>query len=279
MNELTYLARLIDVISAEDDAWKKKKLWSLVGVLASRNAESAPLRSVNDVILDVHELSLENFVLVQAKNFYEQLNIPEGNKEALIADFVKMEHCKRRDDFEGFSLCVYQQIENLVNHLYDAYGLLNKFMADAERPLLTVKYGEFKGDRKGNALFTVIYSKPYNPPPGFNIRNTHLDRKRAIESGRSVNFVFMEKSRLVLYYNFFGESVPSYDSWNENTELLSQINKARNRVHRKIEEEGDDAVQNRKKRSYTNYLLFAGFLAEFVGNISQQLLIEHKKLD
>ena len=60
---------------------------------------------------------VEQKIEKQATEFYNSFPIQEI-KDQLIQDYKKMEHERRRDDFENFCLCLYQQIENITNFLF-----------------------------------------------------------------------------------------------------------------------------------------------------------------
>lgn len=74
-------------------------------------------------IEDIYELCIEKIIKEQASQFY--CNFPIASiRQQLIGDFVRMEHFRRKDDFNDFCMALYQQIECIVNILCADVDLL-----------------------------------------------------------------------------------------------------------------------------------------------------------
>lgn len=69
-----------------------------------------------DPYYDIYELCIEKIISKQANDFYNDFPLTDI-KDQLIADFMKMEHFKRRDNFDDFCMAIYQQIEAITNKL------------------------------------------------------------------------------------------------------------------------------------------------------------------
>ena len=86
-----------------------KKLRALVSPNGESGAFAVSAES-NSKIDSIYELCIERIIHDQAVRFYNGFPIEEL-KSSLIADFVRMEHFRRKDNFDDFCLAMYQQIE------------------------------------------------------------------------------------------------------------------------------------------------------------------------
>ncbi|EIM74590.1 hypothetical protein A3SI_15443 [Nitritalea halalkaliphila LW7] len=113
MTDKAKLEKLIlligDLLQEKENAW-------MVDALLQTIENTAPLDKIagNDVIQHIHEYCVEQKIDAQARAFYAKFPITQI-REQLIEDYKKMEHERRRDDFNNFCLCMYQQIENIVS--------------------------------------------------------------------------------------------------------------------------------------------------------------------
>lgn len=117
------------------DKEKLKKLITIVGNLAKIEGNewliNELLHSIGDgaisdkssnypIINEIYEHCIKKVIEKQAIDFYSRF--PYRNEqliEKLIYDFIEMEYNYRRDRFYEFSFCLNQQIEGIVNHLFD----------------------------------------------------------------------------------------------------------------------------------------------------------------
>lgn len=85
--------------------------------IASEQEVSRKLGAKSYVMMkEIYELCLAKVLHEHAVGFYKDFPI-ESIKESLIADFVKMEECRRHGDFDGFCLHMYLQIEYITNYI------------------------------------------------------------------------------------------------------------------------------------------------------------------
>ncbi len=102
-----------DLLKIEGNEW-------LVDEILKTIENTSPIEEIakHSVIQNIHEYCVEQKIDKQAAEFYSNFPI-EDIRPKLIQDYKKMEHERRRDDFENFCLCMYQQIENITNFLYE----------------------------------------------------------------------------------------------------------------------------------------------------------------
>lgn len=104
-----YLKKLLDflrdrILSIPENQWFTKELYKLL----------APVSDAR--ISDIHEQCIETILTQQANEFYKDFVIADLRPQ-LIADFIKMEHWRRRNNIQEFCMALYQQIEAIVNFL------------------------------------------------------------------------------------------------------------------------------------------------------------------
>lgn len=263
-SDLQYLAKLIEMVDKESDEHSRKKLWSLIGMLAKKEVGTISEKETNLLLSEVHELNMEQYIKVQAKHFYDEFPFP-GIKDQLIYDFIEMEHCRRRDDFEGFSLAVFQQLENTITYIFSNDGLWEK--------------GKLKKDTQ---FFTSVNKDGVLKPYGIQTLGSQLAYiKDVTDKEKIVNNYFLKnqdtvdfvsKFKLVLYFGYFNEVVKTFDEWSQVYNLGYDIYLSRNRNHRgAINTEAQSKKQTTiSKNRYKYYLLFLGYLADFMQKISSK---------
>lgn len=103
------LRKLLDflknnILAIPDNQWFSKELYNILAPTADAK------------ISDIHEQCIEKILQEQANGFYRDFVIKEIQPQ-LIADFIKMEHWRRRNNVQEFCMALYQQIENIINYL------------------------------------------------------------------------------------------------------------------------------------------------------------------
>ena len=112
--KLSKLVKIIgDLLKIEGNEW-------LVNELLKTIDEKSHVEEIekHPLLHNIHEYCVEKIIEKQANEFYASVSTLEI-KDELIKDYIKMEHERRRDDFSNFCLCMYQQIENITNHIYN----------------------------------------------------------------------------------------------------------------------------------------------------------------
>ncbi len=274
-NNLSRLRTLIDMILKEDNELHKKRMWSLINLLAKNELGQLTDKDVPVLLNEMHELNLEQYIKIQAESFYKEFPLTDI-KEELINDFIKMEHCRRRDDFQGFSMALYQQLENVINFLIDNFNYLDTIKKNFILPAITIKFGPEKGTKRGELLYMYIISPPfvnYEEKSHGEIE----EEKKAYYAKAKEDFLkkekkslsYYEKARIVMYCVYFAENLYSKEIWSEVYNMIRDTHNARNTNHRGAALSMDQAKAAKRinENRYFNYLIFHGFLADFIQTI------------
>lgn len=266
-SDLSYLARLIQMIDKEGDDESRKKLWSLISIKAMGELKSFTEKDASHFINAVHELNLEQHIMMQAKGFYagfpfKELGMNEAVKEQMILDFIEMEHCKRRDDFYRFCVACYQQVENIVNNIFTEEDLWIKV-----KEVILAEKQEVLNPSKPQGDWKFLLSKNLLFPKKEEVLNDAFINRYLNNLPTSLKFT--EKFKILLYFVYFNKHVV-YNQWKIIYELGSKLYSARNKVHRGVPDwpEQEKKVKEIHKDRYKYYLLFLGFLADFIQRIS-----------
>ena len=246
-NKLKKLVEIIGLILKEkDNEWLIDDLMKVISEVSS--VEEIAKHSV---IQHIHEYCVEEKITKQAEEFYATFPITEI-KAQLIQDFIKMEHERRRDDFNGFCLSMFQQIENICNYLFDKH--------------IKPNWTTFK---KTPAISTLYNSdsKKYTKPVSSEVTVEKLvfqfqENTSSWHIGR--------KFRAVLYFFYYSQEVIRNDyEFNQVYSILNKVKLIRNKNHRggmlyPTQQKMQDEI-NGKESQY--YLKFYGFLQDFISKI------------
>lgn len=232
------------IVSKQDQKKLVKILQELMEFDGNKDLVDEVLNAVNivspqdelskqSVIYRINEHCIEDVSRKQAEEFYADFPIEEI-KEQLISDFVQMEHQRRRDDFENFCLCMYQQIEGVVKY----YKHLNEKQ--------WVEFNSIKVvDDESDKISLLDMIQPLS------------DEGRYYSNLKSDQF----KSRIVLYVLISNKSEYTPSAFKEIWWPLYDIYKIRNLNHR------GGWMSDRQRRIIRdkplNYLRFYGFLSSF----------------
>jgi hypothetical protein len=207
----------------------------------------------NKSIQNIQEYCIEEISKKQASCFYEYFKI-QSIKDVLIQDFIKMEHERRRDDFESFCLCTFQQIENVTNILF------------SENLKLKIKQ-----NRKKKA-----YKYLKNPD---TIEQMLFEDKVKLDTDYDSKFTekfcwsFRSKFKAILYYFYFNEDI--YNSYDLNTlfNIGNQLYQVRNKNHRgSVASDYQNRVLNEINHNKDIYYLrFMGFLENFIFTVNKNI--------
>lgn len=265
-NNLKYLCQLIEMVEKDSNDHSRKKLWSLISMLAKREMGDIAEKESTLLLSEIHELNMEQYIRVQARHFYDEFPLLEI-KDQLILDFIEMEHCRRRDDFEGFALAAFQQLENTITYIFSNNNLWEKAKLKKDTLFFTSvnKDGVLKSYGIQTLGSQLIYVKDVGEKEKENkINNYFLKNQDTVD--------FVSKFKLVLYFGYFNEVVKTFDEWNQVYNLGYDIYLSRNRNHRGVI---NTEAQSKKqatisKSKYKYYLLFLGYLADFMQKISSK---------
>ena len=237
-----------------------KKLRALVSPNGESNAFAVSAKN-NSKIDSIYELCIERIIHEQAVRFYNRFPIEEL-KSSLIADFVRMEHFRRKDNFDDFCLAMYQQIECITNHFIKDpvyVGIVSKMM----------DYSAYTPD----GIFEVRFS-PDQTGKLYNIGDLLYGKEDTQNRFMSINDskqFATNKTNTVLYFVAYQAKMKSSD-YNEYVfyrDMLNKIYLCRNRNHRGNNPSPYQQGVYNEIDPYKSefYLKFLGVLAFFVGSV------------
>ena len=241
-----HLEGLLEIIkqvnTEEENSWFKKRLAD--SLVEGKTELSIP--EENDRIVEIHEHFFRSIIKRQAELFYEAIPYKD-KKQQLVNDFMKMEYARRMNDFEGFCLAMYQQVELIVVHVYKSETIYLK-VDEKKDSIIRVRDNymvcHFLAKNKASEYVDKLYK---NDPEKWFFNQ----KFRAV-----VLFKYMEKETIYIDLNLIEKIC----------EIANYLSLGRNQVHR------GGAVfesQERKLIEINNdpqrfYLRFLGFLEEFV---------------
>lgn len=246
MQDKEKLKKLLDIL--EELLKIKGNEWLIDAVLEKiKKVSSIEEIAKFSVIQDIHEHCIEKVIIKQANDFYTDFKIEEIKQE-LIKDYVKMEHERRRDDFENFSLSVYQQIENITNYLFEQNI---KMIWDSEKNKVAIQY---------------------------------FDKQKAKQIKKTVNQLIFGKAedwfsnvkfKALLYFYYFNKNIKLQILFNVLVNTFNEIYQVRNKNHRGSKPSDYQLkILNKIKGNETKYFFkFYGFLEDFVRKINENLTI------
>jgi len=272
-DELKYLVDLINMVRDEEDDANKRRLWSLIAILAKKQIGELSQLDAVSILSEIHELNFEQLIKIQAKNFYSDFTFNDLHSQ-LVSDFIQMEHSRRRDDFDNFSLAMYQQIENIINHIFINTDIWEKFTDNM--------FLQFYS-RKDSVNQEI---KRWGKPIGYFIfycnRNENLTDQITKHINRNkFDIEFLPRFKFIFYFICLNGTVGNLEEWNQLINIGTKIYFSRNRNHRgPIRDNKQIEKQNEiYKSKYKYYLLFHGFLADFIQKINAYYLCTNTNND
>ncbi len=221
----------------------------------------------NDEHLDeIYELCIKKIMYNQAKDFYKDFCFVDI-KEQLIFDFVRMESFRRADNFEDYSLALYQQIEIIVNKICGMPGFINSINKLWDNTAYVDKNGGLH--TIGNDVFGF--------DKGENQKYLSDGLKRAINNKLTAK----DKLRIVIYFlGFWSEEYEEYNTTRKNKywkkigrldfyNIIETIYLCRNTNHRSLEQNEIGRITENKISS--SYFLFNWALKEFISIVNQNI--------
>lgn len=289
-DKLNKLVQIIgDLLKVKGNEWLIDEILKTIG-------ETSPVEEIakHSVIQTIHEYCVEQKIEKQAIEFYQSFPILEL-KEKLIRDFKKMEHERRRDDFEGFCLSMYQQVEAIINFLFKSNLVKNK-LRNERKSSAFIEWNSEKKDwvrQSDQRLIPFLLmninpekdqnSPKYNPNskgPFFEMdeksENKYFDKdgKPVIDYIRyKKSWNFVQKFRTILFYYYFNSELKNFDF-----EIIFKpgyyLNIMRNQIHRESNptEKQREIIDDITGKEGKYFLKFYGFLEDFLSQIEQNLL-------
>lgn len=215
-----------DLLKIEGNEWLIAEILKTIG-------EKSPVEEIakHSVIQNINEHCIEHVIEKQAIGFYNSFPIQEI-KDKLIQDYKKMEHERRRDDFENFCLCIYQQIENISNFLFETKVLPHW---DVNRNKIA-----------------------YTFPDGKTLTQKDLIM------GNANDWHANGKFKALLFYFYFNEKIKVIIPFNERCSTFAELYQMRNQNHRgnKPSEYQQKTLDNINGNEAKYYFKFYGFLQD-----------------
>lgn len=205
----------------------------------------------NEIMLnEIHEFCIRNILSEQAVGFYNSFFIEELRPK-LTDFFIRMEQFKREDRYEEFCLAIFQQIETIVNFLFEKHNM-QAYIENNLKEAVRIRYDTSTAGyiRFGNdSIRTLIFFKN--------------DMKWSATS----------KLRTVLYLNYFKRNI-GFDLalFSQKATIGTEINNMRSLVHGGgfLYENQQIIVDLSISNKYRNYIKLSGFLEDFVSNLSNE---------
>jgi len=247
MQDKEKLKKLIDIFA---ELLKiKGNEWLIDAILEKiKNTSTLDEISKHSVIQDIHEYCIEKVVFKQANDFYQDFKIEEIKQE-LIKDFVKMEHERRRDDFESFSLCVYQQIENITNYIFEK-NIKNIWVSEKNNIAI-----DFLDNRKQKKITKTVTQLVF---------------------GNAKDWYINVKFKALLYFYYFNKSIKVQIPFNALVDTFNEIYQVRNTNHRgstptPYQKRKLDEIKGHESKYYFK---FYGFLEDFIKTVNSHFKVQ-----
>lgn len=222
---------------------------------------------------DMYEMSFEKKIEKQASTFYDNFghfsSLPTDIRKQLFSDYCQMELQRRRDNFERFSQCVFQQIECITTQYWKNGKLFKEienarelFMYATRFPNATVKANN-QPPRIQNIIFNFRKEKaPFND---IDYSNYFLKKPKHTDA----NIHFRTKVNALLYFVCFN-SKPLFDEYHNLNRSINQLYAVRNLFHRGPEnftQPQQTLLQEIRQNQPVYFLKFYGLLSEFMHRV------------
>lgn len=227
----------------KQDAEFNEKLRKKLGI-----ASSASSALIDDERLSqIYEYCIEKIIAEQAENFYKDFPIKEVTNQ-LKTDFIRMESFRRKNQFEDYSLALYQQIECIVNSIFSHDLFVKTINSLWNNP----SYSPKKGGKR--TIANEIFGSGDYLTSG-------------LERAKNNQYNAKDKIRCAIYFIgefWYSNSYPA--NFVKLSELLSDIYLCRNTNHRGAAQNPivDEKIKAFHESFTCSYFLFNAALVEFV---------------
>ena len=210
-------------------------------------------------ISDIHEQCIESILTQQANEFYKDFVIADLRPQ-LIADFIKMEHWRRRNNIYEFSLAMYQQVECIVNYISRNNTLCEVFHTMMDCLCFVDAYPPTVDNRNPKSSYTVAQLLFMHDAPTKSKEN--LPSLWAYDKFKAINYFVCHQTMLTNY---------QFDQFVGENRIFGELYALRNRVHR-----GNDLTEKeieRTKQVESNpsrgFLTLTAFLTWFIDSVNK----------
>lgn len=252
---------------------KKKSALDRILLLTQQDAEfnnelrkrlgmdSAAISHITDTekIEHIYELCVEEILRQQAENFYAQFH-GFSDKYLLIDDYVNMGHAQRRNKFDYYSLCLYEQLERIMNAIFDVDIFLRTLNISWD-----IKGYIYKKNNTINTLGNIIWGKDKNKNEKYLTDGKKRAKSKATLSAR-------DKIRIIIFFfNYYAASDYNemnfyYNGYDDLCKKYYNIYLIRNTIHRGTEQNNKDKYKIRdiQNRYTSSFFEFNWLLTQFV---------------
>ncbi len=88
-SDLKNLSQLIEMIIKDEDEHNRRRLWSLVGMLAKKRIGIIEDKESTTLLSEMHEMNMEQVIKVQAYGFYKDFPLSKEAVTFLMKDFIE----------------------------------------------------------------------------------------------------------------------------------------------------------------------------------------------
>lgn len=251
--------------------WFKEELDSNFG-----SSLGIVLNETESSIKKIFEHCIKEIIEKQAHDFYKDFRIIEI-KEKLISDFIRMEQFRREDNFEDFSLSLFQQLEGIVNFLTEKHnGFRLAILKSKNEPVYkilnkqTMLYDQFD-------LSNLIL--PKSPPKNDTPESIEKENKYYLKNVENLfqkdiyNWDYTQKLRAVIYYFVFGQKIYNYFDFKTFFDIGKDIHQARNLNHRGgfLYPNQIDTLNRIDNSKHKYYFKFLGYLETLTSKINDKI--------
>ena len=247
-----YLKKLLDflrerILPIPGNQWFAKELYKLL----------APASDAR--ISDIHEQCIESILTQQANEFYKDFVIADLRPQ-LIADFIKMEHWRRRNNIYEFSLAMYQQVECIVNYISRNNTLCEVFHTMMDCLCFVDAYPPTVDNRNPKSSYTVAQLLFMHDAPTKS--KEILPSLWAYDKFKAINYFGCHQTMLTNY---------QFDQFVGENRIFGELYALRNRVHR-----GNDLTEKEIERTKQveinpsrGFLTLTAFLTWFIDSVNK----------
>ena len=247
-----YLKKLLDflrerILPIPGNQWFAKELYKLL----------APASDAR--ISDIHEQCIESILTQQANEFYKDVVIADLRPQ-LIADFIKMEHWRRRNNIYEFSLAMYQQVECIVNYISRNNTLCEVFHTMMDCLCFVDAYPPTVDNRNPKSSYTVAQLLFMHDAPTKS--KEILPSLWAYDKFKAINYFVCHQTMLTNY---------QFDQFVGENRIFGELYALRNRVHR-----GNDLTEKEIERTKQveinpsrGFLTLTAFLTWFIDSVNK----------
>ena len=210
-------------------------------------------------ISDIHEQCIESILTQQANEFYKDFVIADLRPQ-LIADFIKMEHWRRRNNIYEFSLAMYQQVECIVNYISRNNTLCEVFHTMMDCLCFVDAYPPTVDNRNPKSSYTVAQLLFMHDAPTKS--KEILPSLWAYDKFKAINYFVCHQTMLTNY---------QFDQFVGENRIFGELYALRNRVHRDndLTEKEIERTKQVESNPSRGFLTLTAFLTWFIDSVNK----------